>query len=155
MSRVEALSGPQGTLYGASSESGHDSHHHKQARSQPIRGELQCTQVNSVDHGGFGYTADGMVNMPINDAMAIRIVAWDEHDAGYIDNVANTLVFPNTSIAAGHTISINNDALAQSNFNTINKVGARIALGIDLNSNWTITPTFMAQDGKDGRCFRL
>ena len=152
VSRVEALSGPQGTLYGASSEAGTI----RIITNKPDPSQFEASysaQVNSVDHGGFGYNADGMINVPINDMMAIRLVAWDEHDAGYIDNTPNTLVFPNTSIAAGHTISINNDALAQNNFNTVNKVGARIALGIDLNSNWTITPTFMAEDEKSDGVF--
>jgi outer membrane receptor protein involved in Fe transport len=152
VSRVEALSGPQGTLYGASSEAGTI----RIITNKPDPSQFEASysaQVNTVDHGGVGYTGDGMINVPINDMMAIRLVAWDEKDAGYIDNTPNTLVFPNTSAAAGHTISINNDALAKSNFNTADKVGARIALGIDLNSNWTITPTFMTENERSDGVF--
>lgn len=152
VSRVEALSGPQGTLYGASSEAGTI----RIITNKPDPSDFAASysaQVNSVDHGGFGWNADGMVNVPLSDKMAVRLVAWDEHDGGYIDNTPNTLVFPNTSIAAGHTISINNDAIAQNNFNTVNKLGARIALGIDLDSNWTITPTFMTENEKTDGVF--
>ena len=35
IARVEALAGPQGTLYGASSRGRHGPHHHQQARSSP------------------------------------------------------------------------------------------------------------------------
>jgi outer membrane receptor protein involved in Fe transport len=152
VSRVEALSGPQGTLYGASSEAGTI----RIITNKPDPSQFEASysaQVNAVDHGGFGYNADGMINVPLNDMMAIRLVAWDEHDAGYIDNVPGTVVFPTASAVAGHTISINNDDLVKNNFNTANKLGARIALGIDLNSNWTITPTFMAESEKSDGVF--
>ncbi|MGA9795874.1 MAG: TonB-dependent receptor [Rhizomicrobium sp.] len=152
VSRVEALSGPQGTLYGASSEAGTI----RIITNKPDPSQFEASysaQVNSVDHGSFGYNADGMINVPLNEKMAIRLVAWDEHDGGYIDNLPNTLVFPTATAMAGHTISISNDAIAKNNFNTVNKLGARIALGIDLDSNWTITPTFMAESEKSDGVF--
>ncbi len=74
IARVEALAGPQGTLYGASSRSGHDPHHHQQARSQRFCGQLRAAGNDSVDHGGVGYTAEGMVNMPMSDQR--RPCAW-------------------------------------------------------------------------------
>ena len=43
-----------------------------------------------MNKGSFGGSAEGYVNVPLSDNSAIRIVAWDEHDAGYIDNVAGT-----------------------------------------------------------------
>ena len=80
-----------------------------------------------------------MVNLPISDNMAIRLVAWDEHDAGYIDNVHVTRTYPTSGI------TIDNANRAKSNYNTVDKVGARAALEIDLNDNWTVTPSIMAQ----------
>ena len=44
--------------------------------------------MNSVDGGDIGYLAEGMVNLPINDRTAVRLVGWHRHDAGYIDNVS-------------------------------------------------------------------
>jgi outer membrane receptor protein involved in Fe transport len=138
INRVEALSGPQGTLYGASSEAGTI----RIITNKPDASGFAASydaQTNSVGHGGIGFGLDGMVNAPITDQMAIRIVGWEEHDAGFIDNVAGTRTYPTAGI------TINNDAIAKNDFNTVDKLGARAALGIDLNENWTITPSIMAQ----------
>ena len=45
---------------------------------------------NVVDHGSEGYEFDGFLNVPITSFAAIRLVAFDEHDAGFIDNVPGT-----------------------------------------------------------------
>src|ERR1700749_4663391 len=87
--RVEALSGPQGTLYGASAESGVVRIISNKPDTDGFAASYDL-DVNSVDHGGIGYNLDGMVNIPLSDKMALRVVAWDEHDAGYIDNVHGT-----------------------------------------------------------------
>ena len=83
---------------------------------------------------------DGFVNVPLAPNAAIRIVAFDEHDAGYIDNVPGKRYFP----SAGTTI--NNAQYVKNNFNGVDTFGGRIALKYDLNSNWTITPSVIAQD---------
>ncbi len=140
--RVEALSGPQGTLYGASSESGTI----RIISNKPDPSAFAASysvDANSVDHGGIGWGVDGMVNVPISDKAAIRIVAWDEHDAGYIDNVFGTRTYNFTD---GTSLTINNAGRTKNNYNTVNKVGARAALEIDLDfNNWTITPTLMGE----------
>ena len=84
--RVEALAGPQGTLYGASSQAGTL----RIITNRPDASAFDASyglEVNSVDGGGMGYLAEGMVNLPINDRTAVRLVGWHRHDAGYIDNV--------------------------------------------------------------------
>ena len=67
--RVEALSGPQGTLYGASAESGVI----RIITNKPDPSAFEAgyqVDGNAVDHGGLGYTLDGYVNQPISDNMA-------------------------------------------------------------------------------------
>ncbi|HEY2069974.1 MAG TPA: TonB-dependent receptor [Rhizomicrobium sp.] len=146
--RVEALSGPQGTLYGASAESGVIRIISNKPDPSAFAASFE-TSVNSVDHGGVGYSAHGMINQPLADNIALRIVAWDEHDAGYIDNVLGTRTYTYTNAnpaVPGTPITISNAGHTKNNYNTVNKLGARAALGIDLDNNWTITPTFMFQD---------
>lgn len=148
IARVEALAGPQGTLYGASSEAGTI----RIITNKPDASAFSASydvEANSIDNGGFGGTVEGYVNMPLSDNIAIRLVGWDEHDAGYIDNVAGT------DVAAGIVdgvrtfptgdIQISNAALVKKNYNDADIYGGRAALKIDLDDNWTITPTLMGQ----------
>ena len=51
------------------------------------------SQADGFTDGGPGGEVEGYVNVPINDKVAIRLVAFDEHDGGYIDNVLKTRVF--------------------------------------------------------------
>ena len=71
---------------------------------------------------------------------AIRLVGWVRHDGGYIDNVAATRTFP--------TSGISQTSLAKDNYNDADTYGARAALKIDLNDNWSITPSVMFQKQK-------
>src|SRR2546430_15389805 len=47
-------------------------------------------QGNHILTHGSGYEIEGFVNIPITSNMAVRLVGWDEHDGGYISNVAGT-----------------------------------------------------------------
>jgi outer membrane receptor protein involved in Fe transport len=149
VARVEALSGPQGTLYGASAESGVIRIISNKPDASGFAADYEV-DVNSVDHGGIGEGGHAMVNIPLADNIAVRIVAWDEHDAGYIDNVlgTRTYTFNNSNppiVPLPAPITISNAGHTKNNYNTINKMGARAALEIDLDNNWTITPTLMGQ----------
>jgi iron complex outermembrane receptor protein len=143
--RVEALSGPQGTLYGASSLSGTLRIISNQPDPSGFAADY-TVGANTVAHGDIGYEAHGMVNVPLTDNIAVRLVAWGEHDAGYIDNVFGTRTYTLPPGApAGPTFTINNFAEAKNNYNTVDKIGGRAALRIDLDDNWTVTPALMAQ----------
>ena len=139
IARVEALAGPQGTLYGASSEAGTI----RIITNKPKIGVFEAAydvSANDVDHGGVGYSGEGFVNIPVNDKVAIRLVGWGEHDAGYIDNVPGTRTYPTSGV------TLNNAAIAKNNYNDVSLYGGRAALKIDLNENWTVSPTVMFQD---------
>jgi iron complex outermembrane recepter protein len=136
--RVEALSGPQGTLYGASSESGTI----RIISNKPDPSAFKAGYdlgVNSVDHGGIGYSVEGFVNLPLSDIAAVRLVGWDVHNAGYISNVPKSYTFPTSGIVFSNT------ALVQKDYNTVDTKGGRSALKVILGDNWTITPTVMGQ----------
>ena len=146
IARVEQLAGPQGTLYGASSESGTI----RIITNQPDPSGFEASydvQGNHVDHGDFGYIFEGMVNQPISENAAIRIVAWDEHDAGFIDNVPATRFYPTSGI------TINNFKLAKNDFNDADTFGGRAALKIDLDSNWTVTPSIVGEQENSNGVF--
>jgi outer membrane receptor for ferrienterochelin and colicin len=71
--RVEALAGPQGTLYGASSQSGTI----RYITNKPAPGAFSASisaEVNAIDHGGEGFVTEGYVNLPLTEWMALRVV---------------------------------------------------------------------------------
>src|SRR5947209_20083582 len=86
IARIESLAGPQGTLYGASSEAG-------TIRIITNKPDLSGTngrvdgELNTVAHGSVGGRAEGMINIPIANRIAFRGVAFYQKDAGFIDNV--------------------------------------------------------------------
>lgn len=138
IARVEALAGPQGTLYGASSQAGTVRIITNSPDTSAAYGAANV-ELNSVAHGGIGYTGEAFVNAPISDNIAFRVVGWHRHDAGYIDNIAGTLNFPTSGIA------FSNAALVEEDYNDVDTTGARAALRIELDDNWTVTPQVMGQ----------
>src|SRR6201996_3389903 len=70
--RVEALSGPQGTLYGASSESGTIRIITNKPDLTGFKGGYNL-EGNTVDHGGTGYNFEGFINIPLTDWAAVRL----------------------------------------------------------------------------------
>ncbi len=141
IARVEALAGPQGTLYGASSEAGTLRIITNKPDPSGFKAEYQV-EGNYVDHGDPGGLAQGFVNVPLASNAAIRLVGWYQHDGGYIDNVVGTRTFPQFGVL------INNSAVAKNNFNDTTIYGGRAALKVDLGENWTVTPFVMAQSTK-------
>jgi iron complex outermembrane receptor protein len=157
IARIESLAGPQGTLYGASSEAG-------TIRIITNKPEIGVTtgrvdgELNSVDHGGMGGKLEGMINLPVSTRIAFRGVAFYQRDAGYIDNVHATrdycgdvIIDPGSGDPIGcvhNGFHADNAAFVKKNFNTNTTYGGRAALKIDLDDNWTITPTIMHQHSK-------
>ena len=91
-------------------------------------------------YGGNGWTVEGFVNLPITSFAAVRLVGWDEHSAGYIDNVPGSVTFPTSGI------TFTNAPYVKNNFNDVDTRGGRLAIKFELNDNWSILPTVMGQD---------
>lgn len=87
MQRVEVLRGPQGTLYGAGSMGGTI----KLITTPPnLTGFAASAQSDLSDtaHGGVNWGASAMLNLPlIDDVLALRVVATDKYNPGFIDLV--------------------------------------------------------------------
>jgi iron complex outermembrane recepter protein len=146
VARVEALAGPQGTLYGASSQAG---------TIRIITNKPDATgfsagydlEGSTMTDGGDGYLVQGFANLPINDSMAVRLVGWKRHDPGFIDNVSRPRTFP-SSTSVPTNIGPLDVANPKKDYNDADTTGGRAALKLDLNDNWSITPQFMAQEQK-------
>lgn len=94
LQRVEVLAGPQGTLFGASAMGG---------ALRYITNKPDLTEFHAgfnanyafTRHGDESVAGDAFVNIPlIEDRLAIRLVAYADHQGGYIDNVAGTFQMP-------------------------------------------------------------
>lgn len=159
MQRVEALSGPQGTLFGSSSLAGTL----RLITNKPSHKFEAGVDVSGTSFGkgagSSGGSFDGFVNLPINPAMAFRASVFYEKDGGYISNTPFTRVYQALDVNGNPTtVSTNNTAtpstkaqynfahnFAKKNFNTTETYGGRAALGIDLNESWTATPSVIYQ----------
>lgn len=151
IARIESLSGPQGTLYGASSEAGTIRIITNKPSTAGFEGRVDA-EVNKVEHGNWGGKLEGMLNLPISSSAALRVVGWYQHDAGFIDNVPGCRAFlpePNPlgcPPATNGGIRVNNAAFVKENYNDTQIAGGRAALKVDLDDNWTITPSVAYQD---------
>ncbi|HEX7759382.1 MAG TPA: TonB-dependent receptor [Caulobacteraceae bacterium] len=92
VARVEVLRGPQGTLYGRNA----------------LAGAVNIvTNDPTFDYGasasvGFGnyslIQAQGMVNVPVNDQLAVRVAAGSENHKGYLTNGADDAVIQSVRV---------------------------------------------------------
>jgi len=84
------LAGPQGTLFGASSQAGVV----RMITNKPVIGETSGNvEVESrfMPDGDSGAKVELVGNMPIGESTAARLVAYRDKKGGYIDQVAGTL----------------------------------------------------------------
>ena len=151
VSRIEALSGPQGTLFGASSLSGTM----RIITNKPDPSKFKAgydLQLNKFGKGQAGGNAEAFVNIPLSERIALRAVGFYQRAGGYIDNTLGSRTYqrPHTVGAAvvNSPLTVTNAGVVQDNFNPVDTYGGRIALGIELDDNWTITPSITAQEQK-------
>jgi iron complex outermembrane receptor protein len=140
--RVEALSGPQGTLYGASAQSGVL----RIVTNKPDPTAFDAyvdLDLNTTKSGDMGYDVSGMVNIPLSESWALRLVGFTAKDGGFIDIVEGT--------TPRFGLKTNEDAV-QKNFNDVKYTGGRIATRWFINDDWTMTAGIIYQKtDSDGR----
>jgi outer membrane receptor protein involved in Fe transport len=150
MERVEALSGPQGTLYGASSLSG--TLRLITAKPNPSQVEAGFDLTGTTFARGrnsSGGTAEGFFNLPLSPNIALRASAFYQRDGGYISNVAGTRTYQVIDVNGDLVpLTVNNAPFVKKNFNDTETYGGRAALGIDLDDSWTVTPSVIYQNQK-------
>ncbi len=145
VARVEALSGPQGTLFGASSLSGTLRIITNQPSPAGFSGAMDV-EANKYGSGAAGGLVEGYVNIPLSDRVAIRLVGFAQHDGGYIDNVAATRIYDLDPGSVPPHLTTNNNKYVKKDFNDIDTYGGRAALRVELDDNWTITPSVIYQN---------
>jgi outer membrane receptor protein involved in Fe transport len=170
IARIESLAGPQGTLYGASSQAGTIRIITNKPELGVTDGRLDA-EINTVAHGGWGGSLEGMINLPVAENIAFRASAFYQRDAGYIDNVFGERTYCSEDVIFGpnpdpppdeiivacvrNGIHVDNAKFVKKNFNTSRIYGGRAALKIDLDENWTVTPTILHQNSKTKGVFYM
>ena len=90
MERIEVLPGPQGTLFGASSQAGTVRMITNKPKYEVTEGGFNMS-LYDTQHGEPSEAFDGFINIPMSDAWSIRGVIYKATQGGYIDNVYGTL----------------------------------------------------------------
>ena len=136
--RVESLTGPQGTLYGAASQAGNLKIITKKPSSEFDSGFNLSAEST---RGGDGSTmVEGFVNIPLSQNAALRFVGFNDRDGGFIDSVNDSITYPLSGITRS------NEVFVEDNFNDAVKDGYRAALRVDLSENWKLDVNYMGQE---------
>ena len=142
--RVEVLRGPQGTLYGSGSMGGTVRVITNQPKLGVLEGSVQGT--GSYTDGGSGnYGGNLMLNLPLGDVFAVRLVLSDLYRSGWIDNITVS-PFP-VSLAN----SVQGNVLAAPVTNIIRKAndeqlsGARLSILYKPSEDLSVLATALTQ----------
>ncbi len=147
LERIEVLAGPQGTLFGASSQSGNL----RLITRKPDPAGFAAgfnSRYGFTDGGADSAAVDAFLNWPVTDALAVRLTAYSDKQGGWVDNVPATFT-PSAEVVdrnnAGYgprlaeadaIASARNDGLAQKDWNDASYRGGRIGLLYGVNDDW-------------------
>lgn len=153
--RIEVLPGPQGTLFGASSQSGTV----RLITNKPTHDGFAAgfdTSTSTTKGGDISNSVEAYFNMSLTDNLAVRVAAYNDHQGGWIDNIQND---PSNGGYTGSAVVIDrisagfskladpentpvqipqNDALVEDDFNTADYSGARFGLSYIINNEWDL-----------------
>ena len=125
LERFEVLRGPQGTLFGAGSSAGTVRYITRQPRLGEFEGAAEANLYTGTDTD-VGGGLKGMVNVPMGEAAAMRLVGYHNEMAGFIDSY-----YPGRAV--------------REDVNSGEKSGARVAVLLQPNENISITPRIVYQ----------
>lgn len=107
--RVEVLRGPQGTLYGSGSLGGTIRYIYKKPDTEAFEMEAGSRLSSTKGSSGLNTDTHTVINLPLNDSMALRTVFGYVENQGFIDQ--NSLI---STDASGSVIADTTQGLASS-----------------------------------------
>jgi outer membrane receptor protein involved in Fe transport len=160
LQRVEVLAGPQGTLFGASSQSGTV----RMITNKPVIGEFEGRVdlgVSTTSGGSDSNKLEAMINLPLSENVALRMVGFSDNQGGYVDNVAGTFT-PNEDVVDRNQLngygtrfdkrpnstlrSANNTGLVEDDWNDASYNGFRVGVAADINEDWSVLVQHTSQE---------
>jgi iron complex outermembrane receptor protein len=127
LQRVEVLSGPQGTLYGANAQGGLIKFVANTPDTSGFEGAAELAW-EAIKGGDSGLAVRGMVNLPLGDSVAVRVSGFEQKLPGFIDNT----LLGNRDINGGR------------------KFGGRAAILLKPTETLSVTLTAMGQQTRYG-----
>ena len=166
LERIEVLSGPQGTLFGASSQSG--TLRIITRKPDPSAFEAGVNARYASTRGGADSAAvDAFVNVPLGDSLAVRMVAYSDQQGGWVDNVPATFT-PSAEVVDRHNAGFGplvadadsvatarNDGLVRQDWNDARYRGGRLGVLYDFNEDWSALVQYTGQTLKTEGTFLL
>ena len=168
ISRIEVLPGPQGTLFGASSQAGTV----RMITNKPDHSGFSAgvdTNIGFTKGGEMSNAVEAFFNMTLTDKLAVRVAAYNDRQGGWIDNVlndpgnggyigsaqvisrisggvlsdpaamdANRVNSDGVSSTDASVVSPKNDSLVEEDFNDAIYSGARVGLSYIFNDRWDL-----------------
>ena len=172
LQRIEVLSGPQGTLFGGSSQAGN-------VRLITNKPDLSGTYGNvrvgaaTITDGDNSANIEAMINVPLSETFGVRGVFYNDTKGGWIDNVAGTrdasqsarfrpagttrlngvpvsadrAGFQSTADLSGVTfLEADNSSLTEEDFNETTYTGGRISARWDVSDKLRLDFAHTQQD---------
>ena len=157
LERIEVLSGPQGTLFGASSQSGNLRLITRKPDPEKFGAGFN-TRFATTQGGATSSGADGWLNLPLSDKLAARVVVYSDNQGGWVDNIPATFtpsgeVVDRNNVAgygplltgADSIASARNDGLVQDDWNEASYRGGRFSVAYAINDDWEALVQHSAQ----------
>lgn len=172
LQRIEVLSGPQGTLFGGSSQAGNVRLITNKPDTGDFYGNIKAG-YGSISDGGTSTNIEAMINIPLGDNFAVRGVFYNDDKGGWIDNVAGTRDVSSSAryreegdlrangvpvdaaragFQAGADLSnvnflvADNAAFVGKDINETTYTGGRISAAWNINDNWDLLVAHTTQD---------
>ncbi|HMB60929.1 MAG TPA: TonB-dependent receptor [Xanthomonadales bacterium] len=141
LARIEVLRGPQGTLYGASSLGGVLKYVPNAPSTEGFEGRVKAG-LETVRHGGLGYSGTAVINAPLSDTFAIRVSGFYRYDDGFIDSIGEnpipSLTDPSVNVVDG--------TIVKNDLNSSETYGGRFSALWTPNDDFSLNLTAMIQD---------
>ena len=169
INRIEVLRGPQGTLFGASSQAGVV----RMITNKPVIGESELSlelESRRMGEGDPGTKAELVSNIPLGESTAMRLVAYRDRKGGYIDQVAGSVDvsesarfrregtvrdngLPVSSARKGFQAGVDlsgvtmpsANAIVKENVNQVSYEGYRASIAHEIDDNWEALVSFSGQ----------
>jgi iron complex outermembrane recepter protein len=143
VNRIEVLRGPQGTLYGSSSMGGTVKLVTNQPQLGVFDGSIQGTISDTPSASGNG-GGNLMLNIPLGDVFALRVVGGDSYRSGWIDRVVLDPFPPENGTARGNVLAAP-VASVTPDVNSLSIYGARASLLFQPSENFSVVTMAMYQ----------